>query len=535
MKEYSLDDFWDKKERQYGPFRRKYKGLFDPRNHRLLRGASHAIIPRNSSIGSSILTGWEEAPDSNPIWRERILDLNSAAVERVRAIPREIVDEGIAITWAAIQSRIAAPTEIRKFRPVLQNVYFSAYLKEYKLKVITSLPYASHSFVLVGRNLAYDYEALKAALDALSVWEIVRAISAGGMIHLRQRGGYIQFREAFDTIAKGSDHVAEVRKIFTLAAEARKPSATFRSVINKNSHKVVPLAGGELTESEIAEIASRLASVARTALEIAHDTKPQKPRAEVGGKRKKVSNATPKYIAIFVALEMERKILVERWGLKGAGLEQVWRGELGNAQISVFGRDEMGRVPAAVATMQFLCRSKPKPDFLLVAGIAAGFEREKVFVGDLLIPTRIVDLASRKRYIEPEFRPREFATDDRLPKYLRASFNVSEWEVKVIKALDWPESRRPALRYGTMVSLDEVVANTGYVDELCRYWPKLLGLEMESGGVCAAADTFGIKPAVIRGVSDLADPSKSDNEWRLRAMKTVAHLIENVDFNALLP
>jgi len=43
-----------------------------------------------------------------------------------------------------------------------------------------------------------------------------------------------------------------------------------------------------------------------------------------------------------------------------------------------------------------------------------------------------------------------------------------------------------------------------------------------------------MKAAVIRGVSDLADPSKSDTEWRRRAIKTVANLIENIDFDALL-
>lgn len=534
MKEYSLDDFWDKKERQYEPFRKKYSGLFDSRNHRLLRGVSHAIIPRISSIADSILAGWEEAPDANPIWRKSIQGLNSGTVERIRAIPREILDEGVAITWPAIQARFKGPVEFPKFRPVLQNVYFSTYLREYKLKVITNLPYTSHPFVVVGRDLTYDYEGLKAALSAAGIWEIVRVLSATSMIHLRVRGGYLRFREAFDTIATGTEEVAEVRKVFTLAAEANHPSASFLSVIRRNSRKVIPLDGGVVPEPEIDEIAARLTSLAKTALELAHDTKPNDLRIELRRKRKRVSIPKSKQVAIFVALEMERKILVERWGLKGSGVEQVWRGELGKVGISVFGRDEMGRVPAAVATMQFLSQSTRRPDFLLVAGIAGGFEREGVFLGDILIPTSIVDLATRKLYTDPEFRPKEFPTDDRLAKYLRASLNRLEWEGSVIREFDWPESRRPAIRYGPMASLDEVVASTDYVEALCKYWPKLQGIEMESGGACAAADTFGIRPAVIRGVSDLADPSKSDNEWRRRAMKTVAHLIENIDFNVVL-
>ena len=78
------------------------------------------------------------------------------------------------------------------------------------------------------------------------------------------------------------------------------------------------------------------------------------------------------------------------------------------------------------------------------------------------------------------------------------------------------------------------MASSEFAELLCHAWPKLVGIEMEAGGVCAAAEAFQIKAAVVRGVSDLADPSKSNDEWRRRAMKTVAHLIENLDFNVLL-
>jgi nucleoside phosphorylase len=536
MREYSLDDFWDKKEHQYEPFRQKYKGLFDPRNLRALRSVSHVIIPRKSSIADSIFGAWQEAADTNPIWRERIRGLSAGEVKRIRRIPGEILDKGIAITWPAIQGRIPDVMEAPRFRPVLQNVYFSAYVKEYDLKVITSLPYTSHPFVVTGTDLAYDYEALRAALTAAGIWEIVRILSAQSMVHLRTYVGYFQFREAFDAIATKAERVADVRKVFTLAAEASKPNARFLSVVRKNSFDVVPAYGAALPEQEIEEIAERLRLLAQTALEIAQALRLGETMTEVSGRGKALYSAKLKHIAIFVALEMERRILTERWGLKAKGLEQVWRGDLGDVQVSVFGRDEMGRVPAAIATMEFL--SKNKPDFLLVAGIAGGFEREKVSLGNILIPANIVDLASRKIHSDkrtiPEFRPREFQTDTRLSRYLKASFDRREWEARVMKDAEWPDDRRPAIQYGPVASLDEVVADAGFVDSLFQAWPKLLGIEMESGGVCAAAESFEIRAAVIRGVSDLADPSKSDNEWRRRAMKTVAHLIENLDFNVIL-
>jgi len=536
MKEYSFDDFWGKKERLYQPFRQKYKGLFDPKNHRILRGVSHAIIPRSVNIADAILTGWEEAPDSNRVWRQGLGSVSAAATERIRRIPREVLNDGSAVTWPAIRQRISDPVDVPNFRHVLQNVYFSSYLTEYKLKVITSLPYMSHAFVSLGNNLSYDYDALRYALAALGLWDFVRGLSARSIIDLRKTLGYIRFRDAFETITRKTGRVDDVRRIFTLAAKERRPAATFLSVVKRNSLSAVPLHGIVVSEPETDEIADQLGAVGAMALEVAQSLtagdSEYAPRR--GGK---VNRTKPeKKIAIFVALEEERVFFVDQWSLSAKGVEQVWRGHRNGVHFSVFGRDEMGRVPAAVATMEFL--SKETPDILLIAGIAGGFPSEEVSLGDVLIATSVVDLASRKIHRDtrtiPAFRPREFPIDDRLAKYLRARLNLSDWESRVIKAAEWPASRRPAIRYGPLVSLDEVVASSDFAEKLCEYWPKLLGIEMEAGGVCAAADTFHMKAAVIRGVSDLADPSKSDTEWRRRAIKTVANLIENIDFDALL-
>jgi nucleoside phosphorylase len=536
MREYNIDALWEKKERQYAPFREKYRGLFDPKNHELLRRASHAIIPRSTNIADSILAGWEAAPDSNPVWRGSVRSLNSQSIERIRRIPSDLFGEGIAVTWPAILAQIKEPFDVRKLRPVLQNVYFSAYVAEYGLKVITNLPYTSHPFIVTGGDLGYDYEALKAALGAGGLWGIVRRLSAVSMLGLRSTSGYVRFRETFDLVAATTDQLVNLSRTFTLAADAARPTQTAQSIVERYSGRLTSAYGIELTRPELDEIADRLTALAQAALEIANDIKRTEMRAEPIPRRSSVSLAKSKHVAIFVALEMERRLLVERWRLQGAGIDQVWRGTVARAQISVFSRDEMGRVPAAIATMDFL--SKERPDFLIIAGIAGGFAAEGVALGHVLVPASIVDLASRKIFSDartiPSFRPREFQTDDRLAKYLRASFAVRDWESQAIREAEWPDGLRPAIKYGPMVSLDEVVTNSDYVDLLRQYWPKLLGIEMEAGGVCAAAETFGIKAAVVRGVSDLADPSKSDTEWRRRAMKTVAHLIESLDFDVFV-
>ena len=57
--------------------------------------------------------------------------------------------------------------------------------------------------------------------------------------------------------------------------------------------------------------------------------------------------------------------------------------------------------------------------------------------------------------------------------------------------------------------------------------PKLLGVEMEAGGVCAAARKDGSPVSMLRVVSDQADPAKADDHWRKLGMKTLADLLKH--------
>lgn len=78
--------------------------------------------------------------------------------------------------------------------------------------------------------------------------------------------------------------------------------------------------------------------------------------------------------------------------------------------------------------------------------------------------------------------------------------------------------------------MDEVVASHDWVDRIRRSTEKLLGVEMEAGGVCQAADVYRVPVAMLRAVSDNADPIKTDTTWRNRGMKTIATLLERIRF-----
>lgn len=541
LRERTFDELWEKKEAEYNRFRDKYTGLYDPETKEFLKDHPTAIMPRSSHVKSEIVEAWQSGPDVSGIWDDIKQDYSATEIEKIRQVPSDISREGLAVTWPEIEQKII--TEVgadpHRLRDVLQHDYFTVYLKEYDLRLISGLPFARSDFALSSPDLAYNYEALKSALYSVGLWSIVRRASAPSLIKLRTKAGYFAFRDAFDLVASSVENSREVARIFALAGKRLFDVLAETKFLDKFPSVVLPPSsrGWELTNDEIDAISYRQDAVAPLA------TETLKEQLHIG-RVQKSPNAKgregPVMIAIYVALEFERKILVKRWRLNCDYNDQICTGKLGQTgyDVTVFGTDELGRVPAAISTVQFL--GNLKPDILIVAGIAGGFETEGVSRGDLIVATNVADLATRKirqgtRKPLAEFRPREFRTDKRMERFLKSSsFDESTWQTTVLEEAEWPDGLRPTIRYGAIASLDEVVSSSEWVEGLLGAWPKMLGVEMEAGGVCAAAELFERRVAVVRGVSDLADPSKSDDEWRRRAMKTVASLLEHIDFNKML-
>ncbi len=94
-------------------------GLFDPKNHRILRNFSNTLIPRRVDIAEAILIGWEDGPTTTGPCRRHLRSVTSDTADRIRQIPRKILEQGLAVTWPAIQQRIKDPVDVPKFRHVL--------------------------------------------------------------------------------------------------------------------------------------------------------------------------------------------------------------------------------------------------------------------------------------------------------------------------------------------------------------------------------------------------------------------------------
>lgn len=554
----SLDEFWAKKEREYRDVRQSYEGLFDRVGQQFVEAHQHLLLDRPFEIGKRLVADWESAPDSLGYWQAGLGQFSPTVIEIFRKVPRHLADEGKAVTWATISQQI--PEVARRnprYRRLVQHIYFSIYLQAFDLKVITGLPLIRDSFGLGSDELFYRFDAMKHLIAPTNLWALLLELPAPVMVELRTTQGYYAFRRSAVELCGRCGSIYRLKEVMAL------PSSSVNRILRRtrdadgacNDQQMALFRPYSRTETEA--IGQRLSEMADLALdrlrhleagEAKRRSTIAKTRGSLGYQDKEdAPTMTPAVtLGVFSALREERDILVRTWNLvSAAGSQNMWTGRLDNgAAIRLYQGKRMGRVPAAVATARFLLANSDI-SALLILGIAGGFAEAGVEIGDILVPDTVADLATRKITsdgVDPEsrVRPKPYELTPRLGEYLDSTFDRGGWVRDVCERVGWPENMRPRFGPtgpgGTLASVDEVVSSDHHRSALMRAWTDLLGVEMEAGGVLAAVREFhdGLTVFHIRAISDLADPAKSDSQWRRLGMETLAHLVTHVDWKEVL-
>ena len=186
----------------------------------------------------------------------------------------------------------------------------------------------------------------------------------------------------------------------------------------------------------------------------------------------------------------------------------------------------MGRVEAANAAGDAVRRWRPR--YVMLVGIAGGLSKAGVQVGDVLISEQIADYELQK--LTKEKTLTRWSVHRASPALLAAAKQLrpEHWQRFVREPR--PQAGKPQQHFGPICTGDKVVAN-GLLDQYHEVWTKLIGVEMEAGGVASAAFQAASAPGflMVRGVSDLADPDKDKAQiesWRAYACDVAAAYVE---------
>jgi len=199
----------------------------------------------------------------------------------------------------------------------------------------------------------------------------------------------------------------------------------------------------------------------------------------------------------------------------------------------------MGRVEAATLAGDAISRWRPR--YVLLVGIAGGAATKSlhqddsgttggvaakgVRLGDVLIAESIIDYELQKRSAKKtDIRWKTYTIDQRL---LPAAQNFDDLSWQQLLRETRPEDGAPKIHFGPIASGDKVIAYSKGLDSIRDVWSKLIGVEMEAGGVALRATQTAQPPGffMIRSVSDLADQQKGADEverWRAYACDVAA-------------
>jgi nucleoside phosphorylase len=177
----------------------------------------------------------------------------------------------------------------------------------------------------------------------------------------------------------------------------------------------------------------------------------------------------------------------------------------------------MGMVAASVLASKMV--NFFRPQYLACCGITAGI-RGQVEIGDIIAADPSWDWGSGKRLVKegiPTFAaaPHQIG----LNSFLRGKLALMSRDQSLLDQIrrDWvgPKTHNVLrMHVGPVASGSAVLADATLAESLIQQHRKLIGIEMETYGVFAAAEESPIpQPAAfsIKSVSDFADSNKSDD------------------------
>lgn len=198
---------------------------------------------------------------------------------------------------------------------------------------------------------------------------------------------------------------------------------------------------------------------------------------------------------------------------------------------------------ATMETADIIIHFEPK--YIIMTGIAAGLDKDFQF-GDIMVGTDIWNYSSGKyEEISENDATKVILSPDpkhiSMPQFLQNSLTSHKYDelldsIKSEYTLSPPVQNRPRIHFGPIACGVAVVASQEIVQQQVKaHGRKTIGLDMESYGVCYAAQTTITTETpviIVKSISDLANAEKNDSAQPYAAY-TSAKFAENLIRNIL--
>jgi Flp pilus assembly protein TadD/nucleoside phosphorylase len=254
-------------------------------------------------------------------------------------------------------------------------------------------------------------------------------------------------------------------------------------------------------------------------------------------KKKGITPSAPVDVVVITALEEERDAFLSKIRARKLDKEaedvhtyygsivRTRRRDRSEYQLIVTCLLNMGPINAAAQAVAIVNRWQPR--FVLLVGIACGI-RGEVNHGDVLVASQVADYTLGKQQSgSREIRWEVFPCGASL---LDSSNNLGKWQQTI--GIPRPEPGTAKRHKGVIASGGDVISDDQIIATYSKSWPKLIGIEMEAGGVAAGLHQTPERPdfLMIKSVSDFGK-DKHDPQikpWRHYACHAAAAFALNL-------
>ncbi|MEO5332678.1 MAG: NACHT domain-containing protein [Magnetococcus sp. YQC-5] len=214
-------------------------------------------------------------------------------------------------------------------------------------------------------------------------------------------------------------------------------------------------------------------------------------------------------------------------------------------ELGLFSFQGMGNPQAAAKTVMAI--KETQAELVVLIGILGGRKGrrentllpkgDRPMLGDVVVAEALVDYERGKSHPRPkpfELRSTPLRCDERLLHALKNRNRIGTgWTSGMKVARPDGTGRRilPVVHFGTVASGEKVVADNTTLRKLVQLLaekeglPPLLGVEMEGYGTALGSYETDARFLFVKGISDWADPNKSDDGWRPYAADAAAALV----------
>lgn len=521
MSNMNIPQFLRERRYEYQDHKSYFPDLFNERETAVAM-APEAVVAKLTKTGASLADIWETLPERIhegplPKWAN---PTETPDIAGIAAAPRRMIRRGETLTWPDVRRELRSlPKQVsdQEARRWLQHTYLETYNNVFGLKTIRNLPAQLPELGYLEGELAYDYDAIKEIFELWGLFQRVLTLSASQIVRMRRRPGFARFRTAFEIAARGQS-MTELKGRFALASTR---------VLSNPRHGFSPL----LFRSTFSDIEDELDAFFEEIGNAVITTEPRPHSSDTGVTT--VKKFKDIRIGVMMALAEEYKLfcryfeglVIEKYHVNDLTVD-IFQSERDGKRIGVVCVNRMGNIPAAIAATRMF--QLFDLHVIINIGLAAGTNRGTQNLGDIVVAEKIRYYESGKIQVGAKVPAPEYAIVGSHFVDQLATADYASWRLGASVG-----GKPRNVFFGTIASGEKVVADQAFVDALLSQDRKIMGIEMESYGIAAAAFARQEKLVLIRGITDFGDGAKNDDA-RLSAMEGAVRFLNEALRHGLL-